>query len=254
MTGSPTDKLERRLLRNIGEAIGAFSLIEESDRILVAVSGGKDSYTLLHLLLRLQRRAPVRFELAAANVDPGWPGYRKDEIERHVEGLGVPMHMVEAPIGRLAAEKLGPGQAACPLCSRMRRGVLYTLCQGEGYNKLALGHHLDDAIETLLLNTFFSGALRSMPPRLTRDEPPEVIRPLCYALERDVAAYAAARDFPVVPCASARCGDEDQQRQVLKRWLTEMERAHPQIKHNARRALSNVDARFLYIPRSGSEG
>jgi len=240
--------LEKKITKAVGKAIGDFKLIEDGDRVMVAVSGGKDSYALLAALHRLQARAPVRFALEAVNLDPQYPGYRPEVVREHVEGLGLPITMLDAPIHQLVQDKLSPGQAACPLCSRIRRGAFYTLCRERGFNKLALGHHLDDAVETLLMNMFYSGAMRAMPPLLERDEAPHVIRPLIYCLERDVAAYAAAPRFPVIPCASAHCADADRRRQVIKGLLANLERDHPSIKHNVRRALGNVDPRFLLDP------
>jgi tRNA 2-thiocytidine biosynthesis protein TtcA len=240
------DPVPRKIVRLVGRAIGDHRLIEEGDRVMVAVSGGKDSWALLHVLLLLQRRAPVRFEIAAANLDPGYPGYQAEVVRQQVEALGVPIHMREAPIRDLVADKISPGQPACPICSRMRRGTLYTLCREEGFNKLALGHHLDDAIETLLMNLFYSGALRAMPPLLRRDQGPDVIRPLCYVLERDLSALAETRAYPVIPCASANCADADRRRQVIKRLLAGLEQQHPALKTNMRRALGNVDPSFLY--------
>lgn len=243
-------RLERKLLKATGRAVGDFSLIADGDRILVGLSGGKDSYTLLLMLKKLQQRAPVRFELIAVNLDPGYAGYRPEIVQRWAEEQGVEIEMLEAPIEQLVAEKLEPGQAACPLCSRIRRGSFYTLANRIGCNKLALGHHLDDVLETLLMNLFYAGSLRAMPPLLVRDEgPPSVIRPLCYALERDIAAYAAASQLPVIPCASPHCAAADRRRQVIKSMLSGLERDHPDIKLQMRRALSNVDPSFLYDKR-----
>ncbi|MCA9671783.1 MAG: tRNA 2-thiocytidine(32) synthetase TtcA [Myxococcales bacterium] len=240
--------LERKITKAVGKAIGDFKLIQDGDRVMVAVSGGKDSYALLAALRLLQQRAPVRFTLEAVNLDPQYPGYQPEIVKKYVESLDVPITMLDAPIHQLVQDKLSPGQAACPLCSRIRRGAFYTLCRERGFNKLALGHHLDDAIETLLMNMFYSGAMRAMPPLLERDEVPHVVRPLIYCLEADVAAYAAAARFPVIPCASAHCAAADRRRQVIKGLLASLEREHPSIKHNVRRALGNVDPRFLLDP------
>lgn len=253
-------KLERKLLKAVGQAIDDFSLIEQGDRVLVGLSGGKDSCALLVLLQALQRRSPVRFELVAANLDPGYAGYQPEIVRAFAERWGVEVHMLQAPIEQLVAQHLEPGQAACPLCSRIRRGALYTLAKRIGANKLALGHHLDDVVETLLMNLFYAGALRGMPAKLVREEgPPQVIRPLCYALERDVAAYAQAQRFPVIPCASPHCAAEDRRRQVVKRLLNQLETEHPDIKTQMRRALGNVhrDALFdlsLLALRDGQAG
>ena len=244
---TPSDKLERRLLRCVGQAIEHFKLIEAGDVVLAALSGGKDSYAMLALLQQLQRRAPIAFELVAVNLDPGYQGYRAEIVKAFAEQRGVSIHMLQAPVERLVAEHIKPGQPACPLCSRMRRGAFYTLAERIGANKLALGHHLDDALETLLMNTFYAGALRAMPPRLEREDgPPTVIRPLCYALERDIAAYAELSAFPVIPCASPHCAAPDRRRQVIKRLLGDLEQEHPDLKTQMRRALGNVHANSLF--------
>lgn len=238
--------LERRILKATGEAIAEFSLIEEGDRVLVGLSGGKDSYTLLHVLRLLQPRAPISFELFAVNMNPGYADYQPEVVRQWAEAQGVEIHMLSASIEALVAEKIKPGQAACPLCSRIRRGAFYSLCQKEGFNKLALGHHLDDAVETLLINLLYAGVLRSMAPRLEREESPQVIRPLSYVLERDIAAYTAEQKFPVIPCASPHCGASDRRRQVIKGILHNLEQEHADIKTQMRRALRNVDAGSLF--------
>ncbi|MBW2736759.1 MAG: tRNA 2-thiocytidine(32) synthetase TtcA [Deltaproteobacteria bacterium] len=240
-------KLRRRLLKAMGQAIEDFTLIEADDRVLVGLSGGKDSYTLLLLLLELQRKAPVRFELVAANLDPGYDTYQPEVVQAFAKEQGVEIHMLKAPIREMIETKLAPGDVACPLCARIRRGTLYTLAKKIGANKLALGHHLDDALETLLMNLFYSGSLRSMPPKLVRDEgPPTVIRPLCYAMERDIAAFSVALELPTIPCASPSCGSDEGRRQVIKGVLAQLESEHPDLKHQARKALCNVDPRFLF--------
>lgn len=239
--------LERRLLKAVGKAVTEFELIAQGDKLLVGLSGGKDSYTLLVLLQALARRAPVDFEIVAVNLNPGYEGYRPDVVREFAERRGVVIHMLEAPIEALVAKHIAPGQAACPLCSRIRRGAFYTLANQIGATKLALGHHLDDALETLLMNLFYAGVLRGMPPKLERDEgPPAVIRPLCYALERDIAAYAAIEGFPVIPCASPHCAASDRRRQVIKRLLRELEAEHPDVKTQMRRALGNVQPEALF--------
>jgi tRNA 2-thiocytidine biosynthesis protein TtcA len=238
--------LERRILKATGEAVADFSLIEDGDRILVGLSGGKDSYTLLHVLRLLQQRAPVKFELFAVNMNPGYADYQPEVVRQWAEEQGVEIHLLKASIEALVAEKIKPGQAACPLCSRIRRGAFYSLCQKEGFNKLALGHHLDDAVETLLINLLYAGVIRSMAPKLAREEPPEVIRPLSYVLERDISAYCTEKNFPVIPCASPHCGASDRRRQVIKGILHELEKEHADIKTQMRRAMRNVDAASLF--------
>jgi tRNA 2-thiocytidine biosynthesis protein TtcA len=240
-------RLERRLLKAVGQAVHDFEMIAEGDRILVGLSGGKDSYTLLALLQQLQRRAPISFEIEAVNLDPGYSGYQPQVVRGFAESQAVKIHMLEAPIEQLVAKHIRPGQAACPLCSRIRRGSFYTLARQIGATKLALGHHLDDVIETVLMNMFYAGALRGMPPRLEREEgPPTVIRPLCYALERDIASYAELRQFPLIPCASEHCAASDRRRQVVKRLLADLEQEHPDLKTQMRRALANVHGDALF--------
>ncbi|MBK8479612.1 MAG: tRNA 2-thiocytidine(32) synthetase TtcA [Proteobacteria bacterium] len=243
-------RLERKLARALGQAVADFGMITAGDRVLVALSGGKDSATLLELLLRLQRRAPIAFTLEAVNLDPGYADYQPEVVRRFAEERGVRIHLLRAPVEQLVAEKLAPGQAACPLCSRIRRGAFYTLARREGFTKLALGHHLDDLLETLLINLFYAGTLRAMAPALApKDGPPTVIRPLCYALERDIAAYAAARQLAVIPCASPHCGASDRRRQVIKHLLATLEHDDPDLKQRMRKALANVQPASLLDPR-----
>lgn len=241
------ERYQKRLLKVAGQAIADYLMIADGDRILVALSGGKDSYVLLLILLELRRRAPVHFELIAANVDPGFVDYNPTPIQSFADQYGVALHLLAAPIQSLIEEQLDSGDLACPLCARMRRGVLYTFAKKMNCNKLALGHHFDDAAETLLMNLFYSGSLRSMPPRYIRDQgPPELIRPLAYALEDDISAYAATLDLPLVSCASPSCNSENQHRQRMKELLSQLAAAHPDIKTQMRKAIANADLRFLY--------
>jgi tRNA 2-thiocytidine biosynthesis protein TtcA len=243
-------KLERRVVQKVGQAVADFDLIAEGDRVMVCVSGGKDSYALLDVLLLLQRKSPVRYSLVAVNVDQGWPGYQTEAIAQHLVGRGVEHRMVRAhEIADIVERVLNPeetGATPCSLCSRLRRGVLYGLAQEMGCTKIALGHHLDDLAETLLMNLFFSGSLRSMPPKLRSDDGRNVvIRPMAYVEEKDLVAYAAEQQYPVVRCSCPTCGLPDQQRQVVKRMLTALETEHPGLKTQMLAALKNVKATHL---------
>ena len=233
-------RLEKRLLRATAEAIADFSLVEEGDRIMVAVSGGKDSYTLLHLLSRLRERAPIDFELVAVNLDQGQPGYPAHVVEGHLEAIGVPYRMLVRDTYSVVRRLVPEGKTTCPVCSRLRRGVLYDAAVEMGCTKIALGHHRDDLVETLLLSALYSGSLKSMPPKLrSQDGRNVVIRPLCYAAEEDIAAFAAAMRFPVVPCDL--CGSQPNlRRKRVKALLAELGREHPSVKGNLLHALGNV--------------
>jgi tRNA 2-thiocytidine biosynthesis protein TtcA len=233
-------RLEKRLLRATAEAIAQFSLVEDGDRILVAVSGGKDSYTLLHLLSRLRERAPIHFDLVAVNLDQGQPGYPAHVVESYLASTGVPYRMIVRDTYSVVRRLVPEGKTTCPVCSRLRRGVLYGAAVEMGCTKIALGHHRDDLIETLLLNALYSGELKSMPPRLhSRDGRNVVIRPLCFAAEEDIAAFAAAMRFPIVPCDL--CGSQPNlRRKRVKGLLTELSREHPAVKGNLLHALGKV--------------
>lgn len=251
-------KHERRLVRRLGQAVCDFSLIEESDHIMVCLSGGKDSYALLDLLLLLQRRAPTQFKLTAVTVDQGWPGYKTDPIATHVASRNVPFRLVRAhEIADVVERVLRPaetGATPCSLCSRLRRGVLYGIASELGATKIALGHHLDDLAETLLMNLFFNGALRAMPPRLVSDDGKHVvIRPMAYIEEADLIEYGAERRYPVVRCSCPTCGLPDQQRQVVKRMLATVKEGHPELQSHMLRALRNVKEDYLLDPRLYSE-
>jgi tRNA 2-thiocytidine biosynthesis protein TtcA len=239
-------KLERAIVRKIGEAVGDHDLIVDGDRIMVCVSGGKDSYVLLDALRVLQRRSPARFSLVAVNVDQGWPDYETRLIEDHLRAEGVEYHMASATYAEIVEAKLQPGQTPCSLCSRFRRAYLYDLAPTLGCTKIALGHHLDDLIETLLLNLFFSGRLAAMPPRLVAEDGRNVvIRPMAYVLESETRAFAEERGYPIVRCGCPSCGLPDQKRQVVKRLLSALEEDHPQLKRSMLAALRNVNAAHL---------
>jgi tRNA 2-thiocytidine biosynthesis protein TtcA len=234
------DKLLRRLLKATSQAIHDFELIEPGDRILVGVSGGKDSYTLLHVLQRLRERAPVAFDLIAVNLDQGHPGYPADVVERHLVSTGVPYRMLKEDTLSIVRRLVPEGKTTCPVCSRLRRGILYNTAVELGCNKIALGHHRDDLVETLLLSALYSGALKTMPPKLhSNDGRNIVIRPLCYAAEEDIAAFAEAKRFPIVPCDL--CGSQPNlRRKRVKGLLAELSREHPSVKSNLMNALAHV--------------
>jgi tRNA 2-thiocytidine biosynthesis protein TtcA len=234
------EKLERKLLRAAAEAVRDFDLIAHGDRILVAVSGGKDSYTLLHVLMRMRQRAPVDFELVAANLDQGQPGFPTEVIERHFRSVGVPYRMIRKDTYSIVKRLVPEGKTSCPVCSRLRRGILYNAAAELGCNKIALGHHRDDLIETLLMSALYAGALRSMPARLRSDDGRNVvIRPLCYAAEEDIAAFAQAMRFPIVPCDL--CGSQPNlRRRRVKQLIAELSGEHPAVKGNLLNALGKV--------------
>jgi tRNA 2-thiocytidine biosynthesis protein TtcA len=236
----PATRLETRLLRATARAITDFDLVVDGDRIMVAVSGGKDSYTLLHLLMKLQARAPIRFDLLAVNLDQGQPGYPAEVVERHLRSVGVPYRMLHRDTYSVVKRLVPEGKTTCPVCSRLRRGVLYNAAVELGCTKIALGHHRDDLVETLLLSALYSGALKSMPPRLhSQDGRNVVIRPLCYAPEEDIAAFAKAMTFPIVPCDL--CGSQPNlRRKRVKALLAELSAEHPSVKGNLLNALGHV--------------
>jgi tRNA 2-thiocytidine biosynthesis protein TtcA len=233
-------KLERRLLRAVAEAVRDFELVAEGDRILVAVSGGKDSLTLLHLLRRMQERAPIDFELVAVNLDQGQPGFPAHVVEDHLRSTGVPYRMIRRDTYSVVKRLVPEGRTTCPVCSRLRRGILYNAAVELGCTKIALGHHRDDLVETLLLSALYAGALKSMPPKLRSDDGRNVvIRPLCYAAEEDIAAFAEAMRFPIVPCDL--CGSQPNlRRRRVKQLLAELSAEHRAVKGNLLNALGKV--------------
>ncbi len=233
-------RLEKRLLRATAEAISDFSLVEDGDRIMVAVSGGKDSFTLLHLLMRLRERAPIDFDLVAVNLDQGQPGFPAHVLEAHFRSVGVPYRMIARDTYSVVRRLVPEGKTTCSVCARLRRGVLYGAAAEMGCTKIALGHHRDDLVETLLLNALYSGSLKAMPARLhSKDGRNVVVRPLCYAAEEDIAAFAAAMRFPIVPCDL--CGSQPNlRRKRVKALLAELSSEHPSVKGNLLHALSRV--------------
>jgi len=247
--------LERQIRRLAGKAIGDFGLIDDGDRILVALSGGKDSWTLLHVLEQLRLRAPVSFSLIAVTVHPGFPGFSTEGIEQYCRERGFVHHVVPAPIHDLMLEKLDPDDTSCALCSRIRRGVLYTQAEARGCTKIALGHHRDDLIETLMLNQFFNGTIKAMAPLLHADDGRNtVIRPLVYVPEEDIAVFASEQGFPVMCCACPSCGAPDQKRVMIKRLLADWERDHPGIKASLLAALGDVELRHLLVREQQRSG
>lgn len=243
------DSLYRKIKKQVGQAIGDFNLVEAGDRVAVAVSGGKDSYTLLHILEALRRRSPVRYELVAVNVDAGFPGYRKELLAAHLEEHGFAHHLEPTDCYRIIEEKRRPGSSYCSFCARLRRGVLYTLADRLGCNKIALGHHLDDFVETLLLNQFYVGSLKAMSPKLQADNGRHtVIRPLAYVAEADIIEFARRNAFPIICCACPVCGRADQQRKRMKRLVRELTAEIPHLKQSMLRAMRNVQPRHLLDP------
>jgi len=233
-------RLEKSLLGHMGRAIADYHLISEGDRIMVGVSGGKDSYTMLYLLRELQRRAPVKFELLAVNLDQGHPGFPADKLENWFKSEGFAYKMLKEDTYSVVLEKTPPGKTQCTVCSRLRRGILYTAAVELGCTKIALGHHRDDLIHTLLLNLFFAGSLKAMPPILKSDDGRNtVIRPLCYAPEKEIAAYAELRQFPIIPCDL--CGtQENLQRARMKKLMGDLGKEIPNVRQSVLNAMGNV--------------
>jgi tRNA 2-thiocytidine biosynthesis protein TtcA len=236
--------IERRLSRGLARAITDFAMLEDGDRVMVCVSGGKDSYTMLHLLRELARRAPIRFELVVVNVDQGHPGYPADRLRKYMREEGYDFHMIEEDTYSIVTEKIPEGKTYCSLCSRLRRGILYGAAKRLGCTKIALGHHRDDILQTLLLNLFFAGQLASMPPKLMAQDDHVVIRPLAFCAEEDITAYAKEKAFPILPCDL--CGSQDNlQRKIVGQMLNDLEEKHPGIKAVMLAATQNVRASHL---------
>jgi tRNA 2-thiocytidine biosynthesis protein TtcA len=237
--------IEAQLLRAMGRCIADFSLVEPGDRVMVCLSGGKDSYSLLELLACHQRRAPFDFELLAVHLDQGQPGYDGAPLRAYLEASGVPFRILREDTYSVVKERVPEGKTYCSLCSRLRRGVLYNAAEALGCTKIALGHHRDDAIETLMLNLMFTGSLKSMPPKLVSDDQRNiVIRPLLYAAEETLAAYAQELQFPILPCDL--CGSQEQlMRKQVKQWLSDLEAKAPRAKDSMLAALTNVKPTHL---------
>ena len=233
-------RLFKQLKHNVGEAILRYSMIEDGDRVMVCLSGGKDSYTMLDLLLTLQQKAPISFELVAVNLDQKQPGFPEDVLPAYLDSVGVEYHIVEQDTYSIVKEKIPEGKTTCGLCSRLRRGILYSFSEKIAATKIALGHHQDDIVETFFLNMFFNGQLKTMPPKLLSDNKKHVvIRPLALCKEVDIAAYAAIKKYPIIPCNL--CGSqENMQRKKVKAMLAQWEQETPGRTEMIMRSLQNV--------------
>ncbi len=234
------NKLQKRLRRNVGNAIADYNMIEAGDRVMVCLSGGKDSYGLLDILLNLQRTAPIDFELVAVNLDQKQPGFPEHVLPEYLTEIGVPFHILEKDTYSIVTELVPDNKTYCGLCSRLRRGTLYSFAEEIGATKVALGHHRDDIVETLFLNMFYGGKLKAMPPKLLSDDRRNiVIRPLAYCREEDLAALAEFRGFPIIPCNL--CGSQENlQRQVIKEMLQRWEKEHPGRTETIFTAIKNI--------------
>lgn len=257
------NKLQKRLRRNVGQAIDDYKMIEEGDKVMVCLSGGKDSYTMLDILLNLQKSAPITFDLVAVNMDQKQPGFPEHVLPNYLDNLNIEFYIVERDTYSIVKEKVPEGKTTCGLCSRLRRGTLYGFAESIGATKIALGHHRDDIVETAFLNMFYNGRLKAMPPKLLSDDKRNiVIRPLAYAKESDIIEYSAIRDFPIIPCNL--CGSQENlQRQNIKAMLQSWEELQPGRIENIFNALGRLspsqlldgdlfDFQNLHIDRSAS--
>ncbi|AWL11960.1 tRNA 2-thiocytidine biosynthesis protein TtcA [Saliniradius amylolyticus] len=239
------NKLHKRLRRGVGKAIADFAMIEEGDKVMVCLSGGKDSYGMLEILRSLQRSAPVSFELIAVNLDQKQPGFPEHVLPEYLDAIDMPYHIVNEDTYSIVKDKIPEGKTTCSLCSRLRRGILYRTASELGATKIALGHHRDDMIETLLLNMFHGGTLKSMPPKLVSDDGQHmVIRPLAYCSEKDLARFAEVMAFPIIPCNL--CGSQENlQRKMIKQMLQDWDQRYPGRIENMARALQHVTPSHL---------
>lgn len=234
------DKLQKRLRRNVGRAIADFNMIEAGDRVMVCLSGGADSYTMLDILQSLQRNAPVEFELIAVNLDQKQPGFPEHVLPDYLDELGIEYHILEEDTYSVVKRVIPEDKTYCGLCSRLRRGIIYRFAKEQGYTKIALGHHREDIIETLFLNMFYGGKLKSMPAKLLSDDGEHVvIRPLAYCAESDIKSYAEDKAFPIIPCSL--CGSQDNmQRQAIKQMLIEWNKQKPGRVETIFTSLQNI--------------
>jgi tRNA 2-thiocytidine biosynthesis protein TtcA len=239
------NRLRGRLEHHVGQAIADYNMIEEGDSVMVCLSGGKDSYTLLDILIALRKRAPIDFRIVAMNLDQKQPGFPADVLPEYLKSIGVEYHIETQDTYSIVKEKIPEGKTTCSLCSRLRRGIIYRVANQLGANKVALGHHRDDMIETLFLNLFFAGKLKAMPPKLITDKGDHiVIRPLAYCSEKDIARFARGMGFPIIPCNL--CGaQENLQRQNIKAMLIEWERQYPGRTQTIFTAMQNVASSHL---------
>ena len=242
------DKLARQLRRQVGQAIADFGMIEDGDRVMVCLSGGKDSYTLLDVLLQLQKKAPVHFELVAVNLDQKQPDFPAHVLPEYLASIGVPFQIIEQDTYSVVSRVIPEGRTMCSLCSRLRRGALYRHAAEHGFSKIALGHHRDDSVATFFLKLFHHAKLSAMPPKLRSDDGQHVvIRPLAYVSEADISAYAQAKAFPIVPCNL--CGSQDNlQRRQVQQMLQQWEQQHPGRIDQIARALGNIHPSQLADP------
>ena len=234
------NKLEKKLCRLVGQAIGDFGMIEDGDKVMVCVSGGKDSYAMLDILMKLRERAPIRFEIVAVNLDQKQPHFPAEILPNYLKSLGIPFHIEEQDTYSIVKRVIPEGKTTCGLCSRLRRGILYRVADELGATKIALGHHRDDILETLMLNMFYAGKLKGMPPKLRSDDGKHiVIRPLAYVPEKLLERYAGDMNFPIIPCDL--CGSQPNlQRQVMKEMLRDWEKKHPGRVENLFRSMHHI--------------
>lgn len=234
------NKLEKKLCRLVGQAIGNFGMIEDGDKVMACVSGGKDSYAMLDILLKLRERAPIHFEIVAVNLDQKQPNFPAEILPNYLKSLGVPYHIEEQDTYSIVKRVIPEGKTTCGLCSRLRRGILYRVASELGATKIALGHHRDDILETLMLNMFYGGKLKGMPPKLRSDDGKHiVIRPMAYVPEKLLERYAADMNFPIIPCDL--CGSQPNlQRQVMKEMLRDWEKKHPGRVENLFRSMHHI--------------